>query len=91
MKFKDPLFIFLLVPATLCFFFYLLGWIGKEATLRFSSLKLVKDSGGRKSSLRRLVPAVLRLAALFFLTLAVMRPQTGTGEEKSTQHVIAQG
>src|SRR4029077_3384066 len=67
---------------------YLMGWIGKEAALRFSSLKLVKEAGGQRSRIRRIVPAILRLAVLVLLTLSLMRPQTGTGEEKSTQHVI---
>ena len=88
MKFKDPFFIFLLLPALLFFILHLFGWIGKEAALRFSSLRLVKDAGGKKARLRRLVPSVLRLATLTLLTLAILRPQTGTGEEKSTQHVV---
>ncbi len=88
MRFKDPLFLFLLAPALVFFVLYFLGWIGREAVLKFSSLKLVKEAGGRSSNFRRLVPAVLRLAALVLLTLAIMRPQTGTGEEKSTQQVI---
>ena len=88
MKFKDPVFLFLLLPALLFLIFYFLGWIGKEATLKFSSVQLVKNAGGKKAGLRRVVPAVLRLAILIFLTLAIMRPQTGTGEEKSTQHVV---
>ncbi len=88
MKFKDPLFLLLLLPAITFFILYWLGWIGKEAALRFSSLQLVKNAGGKKTSFRRVIAACLRLSVLVFLTFALMRPQTGTGEEKSTQHVI---
>lgn len=88
MRFKDPVFILLCVPALLFCFFYLAGWISKEASLRFSSLDLVKKAGAKKVRLQRIVPGLLRLAALILLTLAIMRPQTGTGEEKSTQQVI---
>lgn len=88
MKFKDPLFLVLVLPAIGFFILYIWGLIGQEAALRFSSLRLVKEAAGKKSRFRRLVPASLRLAALVFLVLALMRPQTGTGEEKSTQQVI---
>ncbi len=88
MRFKDPLFLFLLAPALIFFFLYVMGWIGREAVLKFSSLKLVKEAGGRSSNFRRLVPGILRLSVLVLLALALMRPQTGTGEERSTQQVI---
>lgn len=88
MKFKDPIFLFLLVPAILFFIAYVLGWIGKEAALKFSSLKLVKSAGGKKTGFRRLAAGILRLTALALLILAILRQQTGTGEEKSTKHVV---
>lgn len=88
MTFKDPVFLALVLPAAVFFLLYLFGVIGKEAALRFSSLSLVKDAAGKRSVFRRIVPAVLRFSALVFLALALMRPQTGTGEEKSTQQVV---
>ena len=88
MKFKDPLFLLFFIPVILFFLAYLLGWIGKDGALKFSNLKLIKTAGGKKTGLRRVVTALLRLAALTFLILALMRPQTGTGEEKSTRHVV---
>ena len=88
MKFKDPVFLVLLIPAVVFFILYYFNLIGREATLKFSSLKLIRNAGGKKMNFRRLVSAVLRLAVLVFLTLAILRPQTGTGEEKSTQHVV---
>lgn len=88
MTYKDPLFLLLLIPAILFCLAFLLTWIGKEPTLKYSSLQLVKSAGGKKVRIRRLVPALLRLTTLVFLILALIRPQTGTGEEKSTKHVI---
>lgn len=88
MKFKDPVFLALVLPAVVFFVLYIWGLIGQDAALRFSSLRLVKDAAGGRSKFRRLVPAVLRLTALILLALAIMRPQTGTGEEKSTQQVV---
>lgn len=88
MRFKDPVFFLLVIPAAIFFILYIMGWISKEATLKFSSIDLVKKAGGKKLVFRRLIPASLRFAALVFLALSLMRPQTGTGEQKSTQHVV---
>ncbi len=56
--------------------------------LRFSSLKLVKDAGAHRVTFRRIFPAMLRLAALVLIVFSLARPQTGTGEEKSTREVV---
>ncbi len=88
MRFKDPLFLLLLIPVILFFFLYLFGMISREASLKFSSVGLVRRAGGKKSGFRRFVTAVLRLAVLTLLTLAVMRPQTAASGEKSIQHVV---
>lgn len=88
MKFRDPFYFLLLIPAVTIFILYIRGWIGKDAVLKFSSVDLVKKAGARKLSLSRFFPACLRLMATILLILALARPQTGTGEEKTTEHVV---
>lgn len=88
MRFADPAYFLLAIPAALFFFLYIRSKIGKEAAMKFSSLKIVKKTGAKKITFNRVFPALLRLAALLLLVAAIARPQTGTGEEKSTQHVV---
>lgn len=88
MRFLNPLFLILIIPAVVFFVLTILGWIGKEAVLKFSSLELIRQAGAKKLKIRRLFSGLLRLAVLVLLTLALARPQTGTGEEKSTEHVV---
>ena len=77
-----------LVPALILFFLYLRYKIGKEPVLKFSSLKLVKESGAKRVIFGRLFRALTRLLAMIFLIAALARPQTGTGEEKTTEQVV---
>jgi Ca-activated chloride channel homolog len=88
MRFADPVYFLLLVPALVLFALYVTNRIGREAVLRFSSVELVKRSGGRKLSFGRLFIGLLRLACLVLVIAALARPQTGTGEDKTTQQVI---
>jgi Ca-activated chloride channel family protein len=88
MRFANPYYFLLFIPAVFFFLLYLRGTIGKEAVLRFSSLKLIEKAGARRLTGGRFFRALLRLAALAFLILALARPQTGTGEEKTTEHVV---
>ncbi len=88
MRFSNPLYFLLFIPALLLFFAYVRGWVGKQASIRFSSLEIVRGAGAKKSSFDRLFQGFLRLLAAFFLILALARPQTGTGEEKTTEHVV---
>lgn len=88
MRFANPHYFLLFIPAVFFFLLYLRGKIGREAVLRFSSLKLVEKAGARRITVGRFFRAVLRLLALSFLILAIARPQTGTGEEKTTEHVV---
>lgn len=88
MRFADPLYFLLLIPALIFFFLHLSGKIGREAVLRFSSVDLIKNAGGKKLTAGRAFSSVLRLAVLTLLVFAMARPQTGTGEDKSTQQVV---
>jgi Ca-activated chloride channel family protein len=88
MRFANPVYFFLLIPAALLFFLYLRGKIGKDAALKFSSLKLVRSTGAKRVSFFRILPAVVRFLAVVLLIFAVARPQTGSGEEKTTEHVV---
>ena len=88
MKFANPLYFLWLVPALVLFFLYLRYKIGKEPMLKFSSLKLVKESGAKQVTFGRLFRALTRLLATIFLIAALARPQTGTGEEKTTEQGV---
>ena len=88
MKFAEPVYFLLLVPALVLFFLYVRHWIGKEAVLKFSSLKLVKEAGAKRLAFGRLFRGLLRLAAVGLLVAALALPQTGTGEDKTTEHVV---
>jgi Ca-activated chloride channel family protein len=88
MRFAQPFYFLLVVPALVFFFLYLLGFIGREPVLKFSSVELVKNAGARKIRFGRFFKAFLRLLVFLLLVLALARPQTSTGEEKTTEHVV---
>src|SRR3989338_1693026 len=88
MRFANPLTFLWLVPALVFFFLYLRYKIGKEPMLKFSSLKLVKESGAKQVTFGRLFRALTRLLAMIFFIAALASPQTGTGEEKTTEQVV---
>jgi len=88
MRLADPLYLLLLIPVAALFLFYMAGKIGREAVLRFSSVDLLKKSGGKRLSFGRLFTALLRAGVLTLLVFAMARPQTGTGEDKTTQQVL---
>lgn len=88
MRFANPSYFLFLIPAITLFFLYIRYKIGKEPVLKFSSLKLVKESGAKHVTFGRLFRALTRLFAMILLIAALARPQTGTGEEKTTEHVV---
>lgn len=88
MRFASPLYFLLVIPAVGLFLLYVRGKVGKDAALKFSSLKLVRSTGARRVSFSRVFPAGVRLLAAIFLIAALARPQTGSGEEKTTEHVV---
>jgi len=88
MRLANPEYLFLLIPVLLLLLLYLAGWVGKEASLKFSSLDLVRSSGARHFPLRRAVQALIRAALLVFLAAALVRPQTGEGHTETSREVV---
>lgn len=88
MRFANPLYLLLILPAFILFYLYVAGKIGKEAMLKFSSLGMVKSAGGQRLTSRRFLPGLIRFLAFVCLALALARPQTGSGQEKTTEKVV---
>ncbi len=88
MRFANPSYFLWLIPACLIFFLYLLGWLGKDPSLKFSSVEIVKKARAKRVVFGRLLRGFIRLVVVIFIILALARPQTGTGEEKTTKNVI---
>ena len=88
MRFANPLYLLLTLPAFLFFWLYVSGKIGKEAMLKFSNIAMVKNAGATRLTSRRFFPALVRFLAFICLVLALARPQTGSGEERSTEKVV---
>ena len=88
MRFKDPAYFLLIIPAIVWFWLYIRHRIGKEAVLTFSSVRIVKEAGAKTIRAGRIFSGLLKLTAMVLVVLALARPQTGTGEEKTTEHVV---
>jgi Ca-activated chloride channel family protein len=88
MRFANPFYFLLIIPALILFFLYVRYKIGKEAVLKFSSVELVQKAGARRITSGRVFQGLLRFLALVFLIAALARPQDSTGEEKTTEHVV---
>lgn len=88
MRLANPVFLALIVPAVVLAVLALLNRINREASLKFSSVQIVREAGARQISLRRFVLVLVRLAAVAVLVFALARPQTGEGKTESTREVI---
>ncbi len=88
MRFASPLYFLLIIPALIFYLLYLWNRIGREPALTFSSIALVQKAGAKQVTFSRFFRAFLRFMAVVFMILALARPQTGTGEEKTTEHVV---
>ncbi len=89
MKFAHPLYFLLVLPAVALCWLYVINRIGRDAVLRYSSVRAVKNaSAGARARSGRVFRGLLRLGTFFFLIAALARPQTGFGEDKTTQSVI---
>jgi Ca-activated chloride channel family protein len=69
----EMLWLFLLVPALVAGYFYLLRR-KQQAALRYASLGLIKEALGSGQKYRRHIPPLLFLAALIALIFAIARP-----------------
>jgi Ca-activated chloride channel homolog len=69
----EMLWLFLLVPALVAGYFYLLRR-KQQTALRYASLSMVKEALGSGQKLRRHVPPLLFLVALIALLFAIARP-----------------
>lgn len=88
MRFASPLHFLWIIPAVAALIFFIGGKIGRESALRFSSLQLLKEAGARRITSGRLIRGLLRFFTLFFLILALARPQTGSGRVETKEHVV---
>ncbi len=88
MRFKDPLWLFLIFPILALIYFYIRGILGREAALKYSSVDLLRDAGAKPIVGRRILQGFLRGAILVLLILCLARPQTGTGQEQTTQNAV---
>ena len=88
MRLADPFWLLLIVPVAVLAFLYLTGRIGREASLRFSNLDLVRAAGARSFSPRRFLISFLRALALAAFVIALARPQTGHGQTEETKFVV---
>jgi Ca-activated chloride channel family protein len=69
----EMLWLFLLVPALVAGYFYLLRR-KQQAALRYASLGLIKEALGSGQKYRRHIPPLLFLAALIAMIFAIARP-----------------
>jgi|SRR5688500_15226568 Ca-activated chloride channel family protein len=69
----EMLWLFLLVPALVAGYFYLLRR-KRQAALRYASLSMVKEALGSSQKYRRHIPPLLFLIALMALIFAIARP-----------------
>lgn len=88
MRLADPIFLAFIIPAVILAVLTLMNWINREASLKFSSVQIVREAGARQISLRRFVLTLVRLAAIAILAFALARPQTGEGKTEESREVI---
>lgn len=81
-RFASPLFFVLVVCLAPVVYSSLLG--SSQSRMRFSAVSLVRNTSGGRHRLFRLLPLVLRVAALFFLIIALARPQGGSVSREVT-------
>ncbi len=88
MKFAQPLYFLLLIPALALFFLYVLGIISREPALKFSNVNLVRKAGAKRVKFSRIFQGLIRLVVFILLICAMARPQDSLGEEKTSKNVI---
>ncbi|MFQ5636823.1 MAG: VWA domain-containing protein [bacterium] len=78
---SDYFFLFLLVPVLIGFYYFVFVWKTK-ALARFGNLDLIKRLSPSTSRSRQVVKAGLVMTSIFFIILALARPQLGTELEE---------
>ena len=80
--FINALFLFLLIPV-LCFIYFKYNSNKKNSILKFSSLKIIKNTNTKKNTFRKHIPFVLFVIVLSLIIIALANPQIVTmGVEK---------
>ena len=80
--FINALFLFLLIPV-LCFIYFKYNSNKKKSILKFSSLKIIKNTNTKKNTFRKHIPFVLFVIVLSLIIVALANPQIVTmGVEK---------
>ena len=82
LRIANPIFLIFFPLFLLVALLYAKNRIGKEPTLRFSSLSLLHVECGSFSPPRRILLLVLRVLILVLLGIALLRPQRGEGIEE---------
>lgn len=88
MSLGSPYYLGLFIVLAVIVSLYLKGRVSKEASLRFSSIHLVKSGGARSSSFRRVLSAVLKTICLALIIIALARPQTSAGDVEEKREVV---
>lgn len=86
--FANPEYFWFLVPIAIACLIYALGWVGKEAAIRFSNVQTIVGAGGTHRSFRRWMQALIKALLMSILVLALARPQTSEGQTSEIKHVI---
>lgn len=82
LRIANPIFLILFPVVLIIAFLYAKNRIGKEPTLRFSSLSLLRVDAGTSSLPRRMCLLAIRILILLLLGIALLRPQKGEGIEE---------
>ena len=75
LPFANPLWLLSLLIIPVIIYLYVKDKFKRKIYLRFSNIKLIKTAGGEVSKIKRHLPFVLQMIALFFLIIALSRPQ----------------
>ncbi len=80
--FINAFFLFLIIPL-LVFIYYRYNSNKKESILKFSTLKIIKQTNAKNNAFRKHIPFVLVLVVLSLIIIALANPQIVTiGNEK---------
>jgi len=85
-RFADPAALLLVGLLAVVAFAAFGGW--RQERLRFSSIDLVRAARGGRHRSFRFIPVLLRVAAVFFLVIAIARPQGGTVSREVTSEGV---